>query len=156
MGERDAQWQHMLDWRNVESPCPKCNGSGVRMYGSTATWRGGIGGQMCTSDVCDQCWGSGDEHRKGADLRQLMATRRAWEEEQCLKYFAHRTGATLGITRKHMGAIAEILDRETRRRKTPFDAERGQFWWFQTLEMVSAALLKFAELDKDHQCLTES
>jgi len=150
MQETD-EYQRMLQWRSVESPCPKCHGSGVRTYGSTATWRGGIGGQAMTVDACDQCWGSGDEHRKGADLRELMATRRAWDEGQCLQYFAHRTGATLTITRKHMAAIAEILERETHRRKTPFDVERGQFWWFRTLEMVSAALRKFAALDKPRE-----
>lgn len=144
MADQDAQYQAFLSWRGVESPCQKCSGSGVRMYGSTATWRGGIGGQMCTTDVCDACWGTGDEHRKGADLRALMTARRDWEEEQCMQYFARRTGATLVTTRRHMQAIAEILEREERRRKTPFDAERGEFWWFATLRMVSAAFRKFA------------
>jgi hypothetical protein len=138
----------MLRWRGIEVPCQRCHGSGVRLYGSTSTWQGGAGGAEMTTDVCDQCWGTGDERRKGADLRELMAVRREWEGAQCLKYFARQTGATLGITREHMGAIAEILDRETRRRTTPFDAGGGRFWWFRTLEVVAAALREFAALDK--------
>lgn len=43
-----------------KTPCSECSGLGIKMYGSTATWRGGIGGQMITDDVCDRCWGSGD------------------------------------------------------------------------------------------------
>ena len=39
--------------------CASCGGHGSRAYGSTATWRGGAGGQAITSDVCDKCWGSG-------------------------------------------------------------------------------------------------
>lgn len=50
--------------RGVEIPCKHCSGLGVRAYGSTATWHGGAGGMMITSDVCDCCWGSGDAHRK--------------------------------------------------------------------------------------------
>jgi len=43
--------------------CTGCGGSGYQMYGSTATWRGGVGGQMLTNDVCDMCWGSGDAEK---------------------------------------------------------------------------------------------
>ncbi len=41
--------------------CPECNGSGYKLYGSTATWRGGVGGQAMTTSVCDKCWGSGSK-----------------------------------------------------------------------------------------------
>jgi len=40
--------------------CSECGGSGEKAYGSTATFTGGIGGQMITSGVCNKCWGSGD------------------------------------------------------------------------------------------------
>lgn len=42
-----------------DAACPQCSGSGIKLYGSTATWRGGIGGAAMTNDVCDKCWGSG-------------------------------------------------------------------------------------------------
>lgn len=59
-------------WRMIEGPsCEACHGSGKRVYGSTSTWMGGIGGAAMTTDVCDRCWGSGTQGRKGADLRIL-------------------------------------------------------------------------------------
>jgi hypothetical protein len=70
---QENRLQDFMDWRNIETLCTKCSGAGVRAYGNTTGWRGGIGGSMVTSDVCDHCWGSGDEHRHGADLRRLMA-----------------------------------------------------------------------------------
>lgn len=72
------------------NPCPRCGGDGRRIYGSTATWHGGIGGQMLTVDVCDGCWGTGDAVRKGVDLRKMT---RAWEH-----------------LRKEVERAAEILD----------------------------------------------
>ncbi len=52
-----------LEWRGIEYPCPKCGGSGYIVYGSTSTYWGGIGGAAMTKGVCNQCWGSGEEHR---------------------------------------------------------------------------------------------
>lgn len=51
--------------------CPDCNGTGYKVYGSSATWKGGIGGQTITTDVCDSCWGSGRNDIKFGDLRKL-------------------------------------------------------------------------------------
>lgn len=71
---RDTEYIRMLEWRgieSIESACDKCGGSGVSGYGSTATWRGGIGGQIMTSDICDKCWGSGDKNNIWTNLRKL-------------------------------------------------------------------------------------
>lgn len=65
----------LRDYRGVETPCPVCDGWGVRTYSSTALWRGGVGGQMLTSGVCDRCWGSGDKSKPWVDLREVEATR---------------------------------------------------------------------------------
>ena len=69
----DARFAMFLSWRGIESPCKGCGGAGERAYSSTATWHGGIGGQMITTAVCSDCWGSGDAQRKWADQRQLQA-----------------------------------------------------------------------------------
>lgn len=50
-----------LSLRNIEEPCEKCGGAGVYSYANTTTFHHGAGGQAITSDVCDRCWGSGDE-----------------------------------------------------------------------------------------------
>lgn len=52
--------------------CQRCDGYGYRAYGSTSTWRGGAGGQAITSDVCDQCWGSGRSDRPHGSLRRIL------------------------------------------------------------------------------------
>jgi hypothetical protein len=53
--------------------CSECDGSGYKVYGSTAGWAGGIGGQVITTSVCDCCWGSGRSDRKFGDLRKLRS-----------------------------------------------------------------------------------
>lgn len=72
---RGNMHEEFLAWRGVEIPCSACQGSGVAVYGGTSTWRGGAGGQTITTGVCDQCWGTGDAHRKGIDLRRLKNER---------------------------------------------------------------------------------
>ncbi len=39
--------------------CRKCDGFGLMIYSTTATWHAGIGGARLTLDVCQLCWGSG-------------------------------------------------------------------------------------------------
>lgn len=50
-----------LRWRGIEpgEECPECGGSGWIVYGSTATYMGGIGGAAMTPGACNVCWGSG-------------------------------------------------------------------------------------------------
>ena len=71
----DDLYKRMLEWRHIEpsidTVCSRCNGSGVRVYGNTATWTRGIGGQTMTSDICDKCWGSGKEDKPWINLRIL-------------------------------------------------------------------------------------
>jgi len=69
--EKEVQ-ERILRWRNIEpndTICKDCNGSGVKTYGNTSTWRGGLGGAAMTNDVCDKCWGSGVENRKWTNLK---------------------------------------------------------------------------------------
>lgn len=63
----------LLAWRGVDPAevCEECGGSGIKAYGSTATWRGGVGGQRLTADVCDQCWGSGNRFKPWPSHRRL-------------------------------------------------------------------------------------
>lgn len=69
----DEPYARFLEWRNVNTPCPGCSGAGSKAYGSTATWRGGLGGQAITMDVCDRCWGSGDKDCPWTSIRKLEA-----------------------------------------------------------------------------------
>lgn len=73
--------QEICDLRSVETPCDRCSGLGVKTYGSTATWKGGVGGQMLTSDVCDSCWGSGDSRKPWTDLRKVRSLWKAFQPD---------------------------------------------------------------------------
>lgn len=82
----DENEQRFLEWRGIDvqagdKPCPDCGGSGRKAYGSTTTWRGGIGGQMITSGICDKCWGSGNAEKPWTDLRRVDSMRRQLEAE---------------------------------------------------------------------------
>lgn len=79
--DRDTYYADFLEDRGIEVVCTKCSGLGTRGYASTATWRGGVGGMMITQDVCDHCWGSGDENKHGADLRAMIGKMRGLEAE---------------------------------------------------------------------------
>ena len=75
---RDRIYVDMLSWRGIyleygDKACERCCGSGVVTYGDTTTWRGGIGLQKMTQGVCDSCWGTGCDNRKGANLREMEA-----------------------------------------------------------------------------------
>lgn len=75
---REKLTASFLSWRHVDEPCTRCRGAGVLPYGDTSTWRrGGLAGQRITVDVCDQCWGTGDAHRTGANIRELQAKHEA-------------------------------------------------------------------------------
>lgn len=65
----------ILDWLGVSDEadlCRRCHGRGQRAYGSATTWRGGIGGQAVTQDVCNMCWGTGVKARTGENLKKLF------------------------------------------------------------------------------------
>lgn len=124
--------------RGVDDPCKACHGWGCRSYSSTATWRGGIGGQAFCMDICDKCWGTGDSFRIGTDIRALEQKQREWEREQCLQYFARVTGSTLSVMREHVRAMADILSAQERKRKIPEGF--NEFWWRQSLHAVASSL----------------
>lgn len=62
------------------TPCKSCGGIGVQVYGSTATWHGGVGWSAMTQDVCDHCWGSGDNNRPWPSHRRYEQMARRYDE----------------------------------------------------------------------------
>lgn len=62
----------LLHQRGVRVPCEKCRGAGVCRYPGGQTWRGGMGTARATWDTCDRCWGTGDEVRRGVNLRSVI------------------------------------------------------------------------------------
>jgi hypothetical protein len=66
-----------LDLVDDERCCSECRGSGIKTYGTSATWRGGSGGMTITTDVCNTCWGNGDAHRPWPSHREIERLRAA-------------------------------------------------------------------------------
>ena len=65
--------KHILRKRGLydHEACESCSGFGVKAYSNTATWHGGMGGSSVTYDVCDRCWGSGNQYRPWLNLKRL-------------------------------------------------------------------------------------
>lgn len=61
-------------------------------------------------DVCDVCWGTGDEHRMGEDLRKQRDEFRATVALEAGKHLSLAVGG-IGETRPALEAIADELDR---------------------------------------------
>lgn len=76
MSETNSFFEQLKNVREIETLCIGCQGTGIKLYSSTATWRGGIGGMMMTTDICDRCWGSGDANRTWVNLRELDAVKK--------------------------------------------------------------------------------
>lgn len=132
----------VLRHRGVETPCPACKGLGARMYSSGATWRGGMGVASMTYDVCDTCWGSGDKHRHGVNIRELEAKRADWEKEQCQRWLCSHLG--LGLMGKELDVLlrefAAFAAKQGNRRKLPDGV--SEFWWRHACEAFASLLLK--------------
>ena len=134
-----------LHWRGIQHPedaCRTCGGAGQRMYGSTATWRGGMGGAMMTTDVCDQCWGSGDRFRTGTDLRKMR-------DEEAIAHAAvdalvQSCGATFPSAAPQVLAIVKLLrdavEEAARGRSRKAKTERDSIWFAPLAEGLANML----------------
>jgi len=107
-----------LDWRGVEVPCETCKGKGVQYYPSTSTWRGGVGGARVTLDVCSTCWGTGDKHRKGVNLKELFEKEEQRIAEAAVNLLGNAVGAYLTTTRPAIQELITELERLAQGRKT--------------------------------------
>jgi hypothetical protein len=104
--QRDQSVEMMYRIRGIENPCPACGGSGVKVYASTSTWRGGMGGSVCTRDVCDKCWGSGDKDRTWVNLRSLEAKTNERIAREAVSLLTNAAGAPYSVCRE---AVLELV-----------------------------------------------
>ncbi len=121
---RARMFREFCAWRGVETPCAQCSGSGGIVYGSTSTWRGGIGGSAMTHDVCDACWGSGDASEPWADLRAMERSIRDRIEERAAALFSESIGARFEACRTAAGKVANELDKIARKRSESDEKRR--------------------------------
>ena len=68
----------LLRRRGLTGPlCERCEGLGVILYDNDTTWgRSAVATHGPVFDVCDQCWGSGDDSRPWLDLRSVIGFQR--------------------------------------------------------------------------------
>jgi hypothetical protein len=115
MTDTDPSLQSMQDLRGVYDPCDSCQGTGVRSYSSTSTWRGGIGGQAFTNGPCDSCWGSGCKYRPWTDLRKLEQGMEAEVQRRAEEWFERKLGSKR-FGEEEFGQLIEVLEKESRKR----------------------------------------
>jgi len=124
MSDTEEHFKWMYRYRDIETPCEACRGFGTRMYGSTSTWRGGMGGASMMQDVCDECWGSGDINNQWTDLRKLRAEENARVAARAATLFSDRCGlglSTLVPGIRELVLELEKFDRQRRKRANGFN-----------------------------------
>lgn len=104
---------------NIRNKCIRCHGAGDRYYGSTATWRGGVGGQRPTRDLCDVCWGSGDKDSPWMNLREHLDNVDQHIAERALDLLAQSVGVSIHNTHPAIEYIADILEKLGNKRGAP-------------------------------------
>jgi len=136
----DEMLTKFLEWRGIEEMCGACTGAGKRMYGSTSTWRGGVGGCMMTVGVCDKCWGSGCLKVKGADLRVISCQRVEMDAEACAQWLARLLNVRSERFRKRVQCLANFCDAQVRKIKIPEGENR--YDWNASWEALARQLRK--------------
>lgn len=113
------------------NPCPACNGKGYRHYSNTSTWRGGIGGQAITADICDICWGSGDKTQPFTDQRQQEEYFKRKIKEATIEDWIKQAGCDIKSVREILPEIIEAIEKLTRKRKPA-----PNYWKIQTYGII--------------------
>jgi hypothetical protein len=114
-----AAIDHVLRMRGVETPCETCHGMGVRTYPSTAGWRHEAGGAKSTKDVCDACWGSGDFHQRGVDLRKMAAEEDARVAARSVVLLGESVGVEMETMRPAVLALVKELESLSKTKNKP-------------------------------------
>ena len=117
MTDSDDRMRWMLHHRGVDTPCPKCHGFGSLSYSSGSTWGGGMGTCSFAWDVCDTCWGTGDEHRHGVNLRELRDNENRRVAERAVALLVSAAECRLADVRPAVLELIAELDKLARGRK---------------------------------------
>ena len=126
----------MLRWRGIDGePCAACDGSGVKVYSNTSTWRKSIGGNMMSADVCDRCWGAGRADEPWTNLRELFAKMDERVAARAMELLANAAGANYTASFAAAREIADELDKLSRGRK-------ARAPWFQNMCISLAKTLR--------------
>lgn len=134
-------------WRHIDQPCSRCSGAGGVMYSSGATWRGGMGTASSAWDICDVCWGSGDESRPWSDQRKLEAELAAERIRSSLRWLWDASGLRFDVLQASIKELAEVVLKESRRRRAPNGIDL--FNYARAAEVVAGTLQKLAKVSPE-------
>jgi len=102
-----------------------------------------------TWDVCDECWGSGDANRSWTDLRRLEAEESARVTARAATLLADSLGMSMSALKPAGLALAQELDKQSRRRKPPLgDGFWEQQHWVIVCSGLAKLLREMANVDK--------
>lgn len=141
-----ARELHARCLQEMGDACPKCNGSGDYLYGHGSTWRGGMGVCASTYDVCDVCWGTGQQSVKGYDIRAAEAALDVARRGASARWFIQTLGLQYSTVRKY---VAPVVDKLRRARWGPIDVGFPEF--IQRLATVLEKLTDDAEEEWQEQ-----
>lgn len=108
--------EFMRRFCGVDDLCHVCQGLGRRMYNNSSTWHYGAGANTITWDVCDDCWGTGDMHRTGVNLRKQRDEMRDEIARKALTYLSDAACASVRGG-EEVEEICKELDKLARGRK---------------------------------------
>jgi hypothetical protein len=125
--------------RNVHPPCSRCRGLGFYGYSNGGTYHD-VSVATCSfeEDICDKCWGSGDDNRTWTNILEVERNKKEWDDEQCLKFLGRKLGVSLTKIPRRIEQLADICSKESKRRKLP--EGESPFWWSQEWDMLASIL----------------
>lgn len=120
--------------KGIKVPCKICHGLGTYMYSNSATWhKEGMACQAFTNDICDNCWGSGDENKHGLNLRQLTLNTKRRDRAEALKHISSILGCNLSLMKLFINHYADTIENLSKKRKLPkefaIDHDDRLFWY---------------------------
>lgn len=101
--------------RNV---CSSCSGLGRKWYGNGGTWHPpGMATQGHQRDLCNVCWGSGDDREPFMNMRKFVDDKNEQVRSDGAKVLAGKARIPFASMRAGCEALAAELERLARGRK---------------------------------------
>ncbi len=129
-------------FKGARTPCERCSGLGSKMYSSTATWHGGIGGAAMSRDICDRCWGSGDADYPFADQRKIKQNTEAAVKARAATLFADTLGTSFSSMKP---ALEELI---TELKKMAKGRKQRPWFYYETCDHLAKLFTKLIESNK--------
>lgn len=91
--------------------CSGCEATGRKCYPNTSGWFGGVGGCAITQDLCDTCWGSGDEEYPFRNLREMTERYEARVSQATFDSFLQKLNFQGPHMRAEVQGVVDVLNK---------------------------------------------